>query len=241
MASPSENVAHLACGFKQAVIQILLDLTWFPLIRCTFPSTPSLRLCCPWQQQQQQHSLPRAPPCFCSHSSSVSFSPSHPHGATSVWTVLHMPCWKRFRQMVGMGARAGSSFTSSCLVSLCLPANMGRLQSRLAVSQKLFSGSTNSLSLCSSCMSCNHSVEVLYILSPRLEQHGAWQCLPFYSDLLLHKTLHCTLRGNLFQKLYGNCFIWNNKLLYTVKFVHLLRWVCPFQIRASDFYYFVLI
>lgn len=64
MASPSENVAHLACGFKQAVIQILLDLTWFPLIRCTFPSTPSLRLCCPWQQQQQQHSLPPLPPAF---------------------------------------------------------------------------------------------------------------------------------------------------------------------------------
>lgn len=189
MASLSENVAQLACAFKQAVIQILLDLTWFPLIRCTFPSTPRLRNSCPWKQQQQ-HSLPRAPPCFCSHSSSISFSPSLPHGTTSVWTELHMPCWKRFRQMVGMGERAGSSFTSSCLVSLCMPANTGRLQSRLAVCQKLSSGSTNSLSLCSTCISCNHSVKVLHILSLSFNnmKHGsfAFSFWSFSQNVCLH-------------------------------------------------------
>lgn len=102
-----------------------------------------------------------------------------------------------------VGGRAGSRFTSSCLVSLCMAANTGRLQPRLAVSQKLSSGSTNSLSLCSTCISCNHSVKVLHILSLGLNnmEHGSFRLfilicffseyLPTLLDVLpLNLTLH---------------------------------------------------
>lgn len=107
----------------------------------------------PWQQQQ--HLLPRTPSCFL-QSFIISVIQSFPSTWHNICLEGACTCHvkgKKNRQMVWMGERAGNSFTSSRLVSLCMPANTRCLQSQLALSQKLSSGSTNSLNLCSFCIS----------------------------------------------------------------------------------------
>lgn len=136
-----------------------------------FPSAPHPRLSCLWQRllprhPPHPHHYHSHPPCFCSHSSSVSFSPSLPHGTTSVWRVLHMPCWKRFRQTVWMGwmvegsggLGAASPPRVWCHFACQLTQDVPGLISPSPI--KLW---TESPTLCSSSITCSRSAEASYL------------------------------------------------------------------------------
>lgn len=89
-----ESLTHLVFGFKYAVIKLHVESLSPYQTHFFFHSLSLAQL-----PLTAAFTSSRSPALHC-HSSSVSFSSPLPHGTTSVWKVLCMPCWRGFRQMV---------------------------------------------------------------------------------------------------------------------------------------------
>lgn len=89
-----ESLTHLVFDFKYAVIKLRVKLLSPYQTHFFFHSLSLAQL-----PLTAAFTSSRSPALHC-HSSSVSFSSPLPHGTTSVWKVLCMPCWRGFRQMV---------------------------------------------------------------------------------------------------------------------------------------------